>query len=491
MLSADPPVREEEDAVLPPPRLPRVVIAGRPNVGKSTLFNRLARRRLALTADRPGLTRDWLEARVEFAGRRAVLVDTAGLDDTPEDTIGARQWERALLPLAEADLILFVIDAAHGLSPLDHHFARWLRRLGRPVRLVANKAETAPARAVAAEAFRLGFGPPLLVSAEHGEGIAALREAVAEALGPGEDESGGERVSPHEAGEAATEEAPPGGRGTEAEAVLRLAILGRPNVGKSSLANALFGSERLLAGPEPGLTRDPVRLELTDAEGMIELVDTAGVRRRARITDPLEKRVVQTTLATLRSADVVLLAVDASEGTFHDQDLRLAERIEEEGRALVVGLTKWDLVTAPKPLLARFQAEAEAKLPQFRGVTLLPLSVHDRTGLDRLFPAVRAAKSIWERRVPTSALNRWLETALARNPPPLLAGRRLKLRYITQAGTAPPSFVLFGGRADRLPEAYRRYLINGLRETFGLFGTPIRLTLRASENPYATRKKKG
>lgn len=482
-LSADPPGGEGEDERPAPvlPRLPRVVIAGRPNVGKSTLFNRLARRRLALTADRPGLTRDWLETKVELGGREVVLVDTAGLDDAPADAIGARQWERALLPLAGADLILFVVDAAAGLSPLDRHFARWLRRLGRPVRLVANKAEKPGARAAAAEAFGLGFGPPLFVSAEHGEGIGELHEAVAEALGAGRE---GAEEAPSPAPAAA------GGEGTApgAAEVLRLAILGRPNVGKSSLANALFGSERLLTGPEPGLTRDPVRLELTDAEGRIELVDTAGVRRRARITDPLEKRVVQSTLATLRAAEVVLLAVDAGEGTFHDQDLRLAERIEAEGRALVVGLTKWDLVEKPKILLRRFEAEAEAKLPQFRGVTLLPLSVRSGLGLERLLPAVRAAKAVWGRRVPTAALNRWLEAALARNPPPLLAGRRLKLRYITQAGTAPPSFVVFGGRADRLPEAYRRYLINGLREAFDLPGTPIRLVLRATENPYARKK---
>lgn len=489
MLSADPAPQGEGPEALPPgggedagraAHLPRVVIAGRPNVGKSTLFNRLVRRRLALTADQPGLTRDWLEAKAEMGGRRVLLVDTAGLDDAPEDAIGARQWERALLPLREADLILFVVDAQAGLSPLDHHFARILRRLGRPVRIVANKAETPKARAAAAEAFSIGFGPPLAVSAEHGEGINELREAVAEALG-GPDPS----PAVEEGSGGAPIEAP----GEAAPAPLRLAILGRPNVGKSSLANALFGAERLLTGPEPGLTRDAVRLELSDAAGPIELVDTAGVRRRARITDPLEKRVVQTTLAAIRAADVVLLAVDASEGGFHDQDLRLAERVEAEGKALVVGLTKWDLVAEPRRHLAALRAEAEAKLSQFRGLTLLPLSVHTGKGLAQLFPAVRAAKAVWERRVPTAALNRWLEGALARNPPPLLAGRRLKLRYITQAGAAPPTFVLFGGRADKLPEAYRRYLINGLRETFDLPGTPIRLSLRATENPYAREKR--
>jgi GTP-binding protein len=440
-----------------------VVIAGRPNVGKSTLFNRLAGWRLALVADTPGVTRDRKEAEALLRGRRVRLADTAGLEEAAPESLAGRMAAGAGTAAAAADLVLLVVDAREGITPADRHFARWLRRQGRPVLLVANKAEGASTRSSVLEAFELGLGEPVAVSAEHGEGIPDLMTEIAARLP--------EETAPQE---------------DEQDRPLKLAIVGRPNAGKSTLLNRLLGEQRMLTGPEPGLTRDAVSVVLRDAAGPIELVDTAGLRRKARIDAHLERLAVGAAIGALKLAEVVVLVVDATEG-LHDQDLQIAQLIEREGRACVLALNKWDAVADRAAARRAVSARLEASLAQSRGVAVVPLSALTGVGMDRLLPAVRRAHAIWNTRVPTAELNRWFELALARHPPPLVQGRRLKLRYVTQAKARPPTFVAFGTRAERLPEDYQRYLVNSLRETFNLPGTPIRLQLRGTRNPYADR----
>jgi GTPase len=440
--------------------LPLVVIAGRPNVGKSTLFNRLAGRRHALVSDTPGVTRDRKEAEAMLRGRNVRLVDTAGLEEAAPETLPGRMRTSSETAVATADLVLFVIDARAGITPADEHFARWLRRQGRPVLLIANKAEGRSGNSAVLESFSLGLGEPLAVSAEHGEGIANLMGEVADRLPPETPE-------------------PP-----EADRPLKLAIVGRPNAGKSTLVNRLFGAERMITGPEPGLTRDAVAVRIADDQGEIELVDTAGLRRRARIEAALEKMSVSAAIEALKMAEVVVLVVDAVEG-IHDQDLQIAKLIEREGRACVLALNKWDAVTDRSARRRAIADRLEASLAQVRGVPVVPVSALTGAGLERLLPAIRRAHAVWNTRLPTAALNRWFEQAMARHPPPLVSGRRLKLRYVTQAKARPPTFVVFGTRAERLPEDYQRYLVNSLRERFDLPGTPIRVQLRGTRNPYA------
>jgi GTP-binding protein len=440
--------------------LPLVVIAGRPNVGKSTLFNRLAGKRLALVADTPGVTRDRKEAEALLRGRHVRLVDTAGLEEAASDTLPGRLREGAGVATAAADLVLFVVDARAGVTPADRHFAQWLRRQGRPVLLVANKAEGRSSQSSVLDAFELGLGEPIAVSAEHGEGLSELMSEIAERL----------------PGDALETE--------EASRALKLAIVGRPNAGKSTLLNRLVGEERMLTGPEPGLTRDAVSVVLHDAGGPIELVDTAGLRRKARVEAPLEKLAVGAAINALKLAEVVVLVVDATEG-LHDQDLQIAQLIEREGRACVIAFNKWDAVENRQVTRRAIGERLEMSLAQMRGITVVPLSAMTGAGMERLLPAVRRTHEIWNTRVPTAELNRWFEHALARHPPPLVSGRRLKLRYITQAKARPPTFVVFGTRAERLPEDYQRYLVNSLREAFDLPGTPIRVQLRGTKNPYA------
>ena len=442
--------------------LPLVVIAGRPNVGKSTLFNRLAGKRLALVADTPGVTRDRKEAEALLRGRRVRLVDTAGLEEAPPESLAGRLREGAGVATATADLVVFVVDARAGVTPADRHFAQWLRRQGRPVLLVANKAEGRSSQSSILDAFELGLGEPLAVSAEHGEGISDLMAEIAERL-PDEVEEQEQTGRP-----------------------LKLAIVGRPNAGKSTLLNRLIGEERMLTGPEPGLTRDAVAVVLDDPGGPIELVDTAGLRRRARIEAPLEKLAVGAAIGALKLAEVVVLVVDAVEGV-HDQDLQIGQLIEREGRACVVALSKWDAVVDRSATRRAIGERLEMSLAQMRGLPVVTLSALTGVGMDRLLPAVRRAHELWNTRIPTAGLNRWFEQALAPHPPPLVSGRRLKLRYVTQAKARPPTFVLFGTRAERLPEDYQRYLVNSLREAFDLPGTPIRIQLRGTKNPYAER----
>ena len=440
--------------------LPLVVIAGRPNVGKSTLFNRLAGRRLALVADTPGVTRDRKEAEALLRGRHVRLVDTAGLEEAAPDSLAGRMREGSGTATASADLVVFVVDARAGVTPADRHFAQWLRRQGRPVLLVANKAEGRTSRSSVLDAFELGLGEPLAVSAEHGEGISELMSEIADRLPE-----------------------PVAGQPDEADRPLKLAIVGRPNAGKSTLLNRLIGEERMLTGPEPGLTRDAVSVLLADPEGPIELVDTAGLRRKARIEAPLEKLAVGAAIGALKLAEVVVLVVDATE-KLHDQDLQIAQLIEREGRACVLALNKWDAVTDRQAARRAVTDRLETSLAQLRGVPVVTLSAMTGAGMERLLPAVRRAHAVWNTRVPTAGLNRWFEAALARHPPPLVSGRRLKLRYMTQAKARPPTFVAFGTRAEKVPEDYQRYLVNSLRDAFELPGTPIRLQLRGTRNPY-------
>jgi len=393
------------------------------------------------------------------------LVDTAGLEEAAPETLAGRMREGAGVATTAADLVVFVVDARVGVTPADRHFAQWLRRQGRPVLLVANKAEGRSSRSSVLDAFELGLGEPLAVSAEHGEGISDLMAEIADRL---------PAVPPPQPSPAARE---------REDGALKLAIVGRPNVGKSTLLNRLIGEERMLTGPEPGLTRDAVSVVLDDPEGPIELVDTAGLRRKARIEAPLEKLAAGAAIGALKLAEVVVVVVDATEG-LHDQDLQIAQLVEREGRACVIALNKWDAVADRSAARMAVADRLEASLAQMRGVPVVPLSALTGAGMERLLPAVRRAHAVWNTRVPTAGLNRWFEQALARHPPPLVSGRRLKLRYVTQAKARPPTFVVFGTRAERLPEDYRRYLVNGLRQVFELPGTPIRLQLRGTRNPY-------
>ncbi|MEO9188478.1 MAG: ribosome biogenesis GTPase Der, partial [Acetobacteraceae bacterium] len=394
--------------------LPVVVIAGRPNVGKSTLFNKLAGRRQAIVSDISGVTRDRKEAEAMLRGRMVRLVDTAGLEEAAPESLPGRMHASSATAVGQADLVLFVIDARAGLTPTDRHFAHWLRRQGRPVLLVANKVEGRATESAFYDAYALGLGDPVAVSAEHGEGISELMSQIAERL-------------PEEVAEDA-----------EADKPLKLAIVGRPNAGKSTLLNRLLGEDRMLTGPEPGLTRDAVAVTLTDAQWRrVELIDTAGLRRRARIDAPLEKMSVGAAIGALKMAEVVVLAVDAVEG-IQDQDLHIAQLIEREGRAIVLALTKWDAVEDRNAARRVVSDRLETSLSQLKGLPVVTLSALTGVGIDQLWKAVWDAHAVWNHRVPTGELNRWFETALERHPPPLVDRRRLKLRYITQVKARPP-----------------------------------------------------
>ena len=452
---------------------PVVAIIGRPNVGKSSLFNRLVRRRLALVDSTPGLTRDRKEAKALLGGRDVTLIDTAGLEEAPPETLAARMTKGSLRAAETADLVLFVIDSRAGVTEADRAFAAWLRRLGKPVILVANKAEGRAGEAGVLDAFALGFGEPVPVSAEHGEGLGELHERVAALLGPAA------------AGDEATEDGEAG-----AARPLRLAIVGRPNAGKSTLVNRLIGEERQLTGPEPGITRDAIALPWHDSEGrLVRLVDTAGLRKKSRITAGPEKLAVGATIAALREAEVVVLVLDA-EAPLEAQDIAIAALAEREGRALVFALNKWDLIPRGRRAAVRqlLRDRLATGLAQLASVPVVPISALTGEGVEKLMPAVWRAYEAWNRRVPTAALNRWFAQALERHPPPLVDGRRLKLRYITQVSARPPSFVIFGTRTAELPKDYLRYLVNGLRDALALSGVPIRVSLRSSQNPYAEEK---
>jgi GTP-binding protein len=447
----------------------RVAIVGRPNVGKSTLFNRLVGRRLALVDDTPGVTRDRREGEARIGDRRLTIIDTAGLDEGAADSLAARMTAQSEAAVRSADLALFVVDARTGITPMDSHFAGLLRQIGKPVVLVANKAEGRAGEAGVLEAYSLGFGDPVAISAEHGEGLADLYQAI-EAHGDGP-----------EAEETA---------GVEEGRPIQVAVVGRPNAGKSTLINRMIGEERLLTGPEAGITRDSIAVDWNWRGRRFRLFDTAGLRRKARVEGKLEKLAVGETLRAIRFAEVAVLVIDVTQ-PFEKQDLQIADLIEKEGRAIVVALDKWDLVDDRPAKLRALREEAERLLPQIHGVPLVPVSGLTGEGIDKLVDATLKAHETWNKRVPTAALNRWLAVMVERHPPPAVSGRRIKLRYLTQAKARPPSFVAFCSRPEALPDAYTRYLVNALRDDFKLPGVPIRLTLRKGENPFEGRSRKG
>jgi len=456
---------------------PRLVIVGRPNVGKSTLFNRLARRKLALVHETPGVTRDRKEAQAALGDLRFTVVDTAGLEEAPPESLEARMKAQTERAIAEADLALLVIDARQGVTPADRHFARWLRGTGVPVVLAANKCDAADAESGLLEAYSLGLGEPVAISAAHGEGLADLYAAVARFLGP----AAREAAPGAEAEEEGAEEAKP-------PRPVRLTVAGRPNVGKSTLVNRLLGEERMLTGPEPGITRDAIAVPFTFAGREMALVDTAGMRRRARVAKDLERMSVAETLRAIRLAEVVILVIDAG-AIFEQQDLTIARMVAEEGRAMVIALNKWDLVEDRAAAVRRLRDALEASLPQLRGVAWVALSALTGDNVDELMPAVLAAHEVWNRRIPTPALNRWLADVQDRHPPPAPGGKPIQLRYATQVKTRPPTFAVFANKPELLPESYSRYLTNSLRQAFGLAGTPIRILPRRGKNPFARERR--
>ena len=448
-----------------------VAIVGRPNVGKSTLFNRLVGKRLALVDDAPGVTRDRREGKARLGDLEFTVFDTAGLDEAAPATLFARMQAQTRAAIESADAVLFLIDARSGTLPADLAFADLVRKSAKPAIVVANKSEGRGAEAGVLSAYELGLGEPVAISAEHGEGLADLYLALRAALPS-------DTTQPAATADTSAEQLP-----------LRIAVVGRPNSGKSTLVNRLLGEERLLTGAEPGTTRDAIAVNLAWQGRHFRIHDTAGLRRKSRIEQKLEKLSVADALNAVRFAEVVILLMDAQK-PFEEQDLRIADLVEREGRALVLALNKWDLLERRPGAIARLREEADHWLPQVKGVPVVATSGLTGEGLDRLLQAVVDIHAVWNRRVETSALNRWLGQAVASHPPPAVSGRRIRLDYVTQPKTRPPSFVLFTSRADAVPDAYRRYLINSLRDAFDLPGTPIRLTLREKKNPYAKRKRK-
>ncbi|RIA47138.1 GTP-binding protein [Hephaestia caeni] len=450
-------------------RLPTVAIIGRPNVGKSTLFNRLVGKKLALVDDQPGVTRDRREGDASLIGLDFRVIDTAGYEDEDAATLPGRMRVQTEAAVRQADVALFLIDARAGLVPLDEEIARWLRGSTTPIVLVANKAEGRAGEAGVYEAMALGLGDPVQLSAEHGEGMGDLFEALL----------------PHLDGKAieAEDDDP-----ESPDAPLKLAIVGRPNAGKSTLINRMLGEDRLITGPEAGITRDSIAIDWQwhDPEGgvrEVRLIDTAGMRKRARVQDKLEKLSVSDALRAVDFAEVVVLLLDATRG-LEVQDLKIAANVLEEGRALVIALNKWDVAENASSLFNGVRGALEDGLSQAKGIPLLTVSAATGKGIDTLIKVAFETREAWSRRVGTGELNRWFERAVDANPPPAPGGKRIKLRYLTQAKTRPPGFVLFGTRVDQLPDSYQRYLINGIRRDLGFGAVPIRLTLRAPKNPF-------
>jgi len=444
----------------------KLAIVGRPNVGKSTLFNRLAGRKLAIVDDQPGVTRDRRFGTGRIGDLDLELIDTAGFEDVADDSLEARMRSQTEVAIDEADVALFVIDARDGVTPTDEVFAELLRRRDMPVVLAANKAEGKAGDQGILEAFGLGLGEPLAISAEHGEGMADLYAALIAVASDQSDH--------------------PGDEGNKA---IKIAIVGRPNAGKSTLVNRLIGEERMLTGPEAGITRDAIPVDWTWEGRPVRLVDTAGLRRRAKVQEKLEKLSTHDSIRAITFAEIVILVMDATHA-FEIQDLQIADLVEREGRGLVFVLAKWDLVQEPQARLAQIVEEAQRQLPQVRGAPIVALSAETGRGLEKLMPAVFKTHADWSTKVKTRDLNDWLRMATERHPPPAVGGRRIKPKYMAQTKSRPPTFVLFASRADQLPESYRRYLVNSIRESFDLPGVPIRVTVKSNRNPYAEGEEK-
>ncbi|MFO1238923.1 MAG: ribosome biogenesis GTPase Der [Sphingomonadaceae bacterium] len=449
--------------------LPVVAIIGRPNVGKSTLFNRLVGKKLALVDDRPGVTRDRREGDAELLGLNFRIIDTAGFEEDDPQSLPGRMRAQTEAAVNSADVALFVIDARAGVVPLDEEIGRWLRGSKTPVILLANKAEGRASENGILESYALGFGDPIAFSAEHGEGLSELFSALLPHL---------EREQPDE--EEFDDESP--------DAPLKLAIVGRPNAGKSTLVNKMLGEDRMITGPEAGITRDSISIDWSwrDSEGrdrQVRLIDTAGLRKKSKVDDKLERLSAADTRHAIDFAEVVVLLLDATRG-LEAQDLRIADQIFSEGRAMIIALNKWDTVENGAPLYQGVRAALDEGFAQVKGVPLLTLSAATGKGIDTLLQVAFETREAWSRRVTTGQLNRWFETAIEKNPPPAPSGKRIKLRYVTQIKTRPPSFVIFGTRVDELPESYRRYLVNGIRRELGFGAVPVRLTLRAPKNPF-------
>ena len=445
-----------------------VALIGRPNVGKSTLFNRLVGKKLALVDDQPGVTRDRRAGDAHLGDLDFTVIDTAGLEESAETSLTGRMRAQTEAAILDSDAVIFLIDVRAGITPTDRHFASLVRRAGKPVILLANKAEGKLGMMESDEAFDLGLGDPIPFSGEHGEGLADLYEALREVFPRDENDDSDNDERDED----------------DIERPLRIAIVGRPNAGKSTLINQLIGEERLLTGPEAGITRDSISVEWSYRGRPVKLYDTAGMRKRSKVEDKLEKLAVSDGLRAVKFAEVVVLLLDATI-PFEKQDLAILSVIEREGRALVVGVNKWDLVAGEAGRFQRMVEDAERLISNVKGAQIIPLSGLTGSGTDQLMEACFKAAEIWSTRVSTGQINRWLEGVLEKHPPPAISGRRIKIRYATQVKARPPHFALFGSQLDGLPDSYTRYLINSLRETFNLPGTPIRLSMRTAKNPYA------
>jgi GTP-binding protein len=457
----------------------KLAIVGRPNVGKSTLFNRLVGKKLALVDDQPGVTRDRREGEAQLGDLTFMIIDTAGLEGGAAETLTGRMRAQTEAAVSDADAVLFLVDARAGLTPDDRHFAALLRRADKPLILVTNKAEGRAGEAGALEAYDLGLGEPVPLSAEHGEGLAdlyaAIREALPEKTEPAQDID--DKGAPLQCGDEEDDSE------LDPTKPLRVAVVGRPNAGKSTLINRILGEERLVVGPEAGITRDSIGLEFEWRGRIFKLFDTAGLRKRARVEDKLEKLAAADALRSVRFAEVVVLLVDPTI-PFEKQDLTIADLAAKEGRALVIALSKWDLIEDRDARLSRLREDAERLLPQVRGAPVIAVSGATGEGVDRLMGAITQVDEVWNKRIATGKLNRWLAATIAETPPPAVSGRRIKIRYMTQPKARPPHFVLFGNQLDELPTSYERFLANGLRETFELPGVPIRISKRQGDNPY-------
>ncbi|MDQ0421892.1 MAG: ribosome biogenesis GTPase Der [Allorhizobium sp.] len=470
-----------------------VAIVGRPNVGKSTLFNRLVGKKLALVDDTPGVTRDRRPGDAKLVDLRFTIIDTAGLEEAGPETLQGRMRAQTEMAIDEADLTLFVVDAKFGLTPVDQTLAEMLRRRGRPVVLVANKSEARGSDAGFYDAYTLGLGEPVPISAEHGQGMIDLRDAIVEAIGE-------ERAFPEEEDVAETDVLLPEdgdleGEEDEAEPEydetkpLRVAIVGRPNAGKSTLINRFLGEDRLLTGPEAGITRDSISVEWDWRGRTIKMFDTAGMRKKARVQEKLEKLSVADALRAIRFAETVVIVFDATI-PFEKQDLQIVDLCLREGRAAVLAFNKWDLVDDPQALLTELREKTERLLPQARGIRAVPMSGQTGYGLEKLMQNIIDTDKVWNKRISTAKLNRWLDAVTTQHPPPAVSGRRLKLKYMTQVKARPPAFMISCTRPDALPESYVRYLTNGLRADFDMPGVPIRIHFKAGENPFEGRKRR-